>query len=241
MGDNYFNFSLTTFNRSGRLLQIEYALNAVRNGKLSIGICAKDGVVIVTEKKMPSVLFDAKDVTKIEPITTSCGMVFAGLMADFRVLVRRSRKRSQTYKLTYGENQPISQLVKETAQVVQEYTQSGGVRPFGVSVLAAGYDEEGPHLYQIDPSGVYIAWKATAIGKGDQNAKSDLERRATAGISFDDMTLDDAIHHALQTLRTGMEGEMTKTNIQVGVVDGTTKAFRILSEEEVQDFLEEAR
>mmetsp|Transcript_33546 Transcript_33546/g.105988 ORF Transcript_33546/g.105988 Transcript_33546/m.105988 type:complete len:191 (+) Transcript_33546:477-1049(+) len=190
---------------------------------------------------MPSVLFDAKDVTKIEPITTSCGMVFAGLMADFRVLVRRSRKRSQTYKLTYGENQPISQLVKETAQVVQEYTQSGGVRPFGVSVLAAGYDEEGPHLYQIDPSGVYIAWKATAIGKGDQNAKSDLERRATAGISFDDMTLDDAIHHALQTLRTGMEGEMTKTNIQVGVVDGTTKAFRILSEEEVQDFLEEAR
>uniref|UniRef100_A0A7S1XU64 Proteasome alpha-type subunits domain-containing protein n=1 Tax=Phaeomonas parva TaxID=124430 RepID=A0A7S1XU64_9STRA len=112
MGDNYFNFSLTTFNRSGRLLQIEYALNAVRNGKLSIGICAKDGVVIVTEKKMPSVLFDAKDVTKIEPITTSCGMVFAGLMADFRVLVRRSRKRSQTYKLTYGENQPISQLVK---------------------------------------------------------------------------------------------------------------------------------
>mmetsp|Transcript_2142 Transcript_2142/g.9368 ORF Transcript_2142/g.9368 Transcript_2142/m.9368 type:complete len:241 (-) Transcript_2142:138-860(-) len=240
MGDNFFNFSLTTFNRSGRLLQIEYALNAVRNGKLSVGIRATDGVVIVTEKKMPSVLFDSKDVTKIEPITSSCGMVFAGLMADFRVLVRRSRKTAQTYKLTYGENQPIRELVKGTARVVQEYTQSGGVRPFGVSVLAAGYDDDGPHLYQIDPSGVYIQWKATAIGKGDANAKSDLERRATAGISFDDMTLDDAIHHALQTLRTGVEGEMTRSNIQVAVVDSTRK-FRVLSEEEVQDFLDEAR
>lgn len=240
MGDSSFNFSLTTFNRSGRLLQIEYALNAVRNGKLSVGVCAKDGVVIVTEKKMPNALYDDKAVQKIEQITPSCGMVFAGLMADYRVLVRRSRKRSQTYYLTYHENQPVSQLVRETALVMQEYTQSGGVRPFGASVLVAGFDDEGPHLYQVDPSGVAFAWKATAIGRGDLNAKSDLERRATAGIAFEEMTLDDAIHHALQTLRTGMEGEMTRDNIEVAVVDADRK-FRLLSGEEVQDFLDEAR
>lgn len=45
------------------------------------------------------------------------------------------------------------------------YAESGGVRPFGVSLLMAGYDENGPQLYQIDPSGTYFAWKASAIGK----------------------------------------------------------------------------
>jgi len=239
MGDSYFNFSLTTFNRSGKLPQIEYALTAVRNGKISIGIRAMDGVVLITEKKMPSILYDDKEIRKIETITNSCGMVFSGLMADFRVLVSRSRKRAQAYHLMYGENQPISQLVRETALVMQEYTQSGGVRPFGVSTLAAGYDDEGPHLFQIDPSGVYIEWKATAIGKGDASAKSELERRATAGISYDEMTLDDAIHHALQTLRSNMEGEMTPNNIEIGTIDGG-KQFRLLSRDEVQDFLDEA-
>jgi 20S proteasome alpha/beta subunit len=80
--------------------------------------------------------------------------------------VRKARKSSQAYKKTYGETQPVSQLVKQTAGVMQEYTQSGGVRPFGISVLVAGADGDGtPRLYQVDPSGAYFGWKATAIGK----------------------------------------------------------------------------
>ena len=49
--------------------------------------------------------------------------------------------------------------------------ESGGVRPFGVSLMMAGHDENGPQLYQIDPSGSYFAWKASAIGKNMTNAK----------------------------------------------------------------------
>ena len=80
--------------------------------------------------------------------------------------VRKARKSAQAYFREYREVKPVGQLVKSTASVMQEYTQSGGVRPFGVSLLVAGMDGDGvPRLFQVDPSGAYFGWKATAIGK----------------------------------------------------------------------------
>lgn len=118
---------------------------------------------------------------------------------------------------------------------MQEYTQRGGVRPFGVSVLVAGLDATGaPALYQVDPSGAYIHWKATAIGKNYSNAKGFLEKRWRP-----DMGIDDAVHMALLTLREGLEGEMTSTNVQVGICkqNGT---FQVLTPAQIQDYLDEA-
>ena len=92
-----------------------------------------------------------------------------------------------------------------------------GVRPFGVSLLAAGYDDTGPHLYQIDPSGSYWAWKASAIGKRMVNAKTFLEKRYN-----EDIELEDAIHTAILTLKEGFEGQMTEHNIELAVVDSFT-------------------
>lgn len=150
--------------------------------------------------------------------------------------VRKARKSAQSYFLQYREPKPVSQLVKSTASVMQEYTQSGGVRPFGVSLLVAGVDADNtPRLYQVDPSGAYFAWKATAIGKNYVNAKSFLEKRYQ-----DDMELEDAIHTALLTLREGFEGEMTNTNIEVGIVSVTDGKFRALTPEQIQDYLDEA-
>lgn len=152
-------------------------------------------------------------------------------------IVKRSRKSSQAYNLMYGEIQPVSQLVKRTANVMQEYTQRGGVRPFGVSLLVGGVDEADgtPHLYQVDPSGTYFAWKATAIGRNHLNAKNFLEKRYT-----EDMELEDAIHTALLTLREGFEGEMNAHNIQVGVASQKDGKFKILTPEQIQDYLDEA-
>ncbi|CAM9193759.1 unnamed protein product [Chrysoparadoxa australica] len=234
MGDDAYSFSLTTFSRSGKLLQIEYALNAVQQGKTSLGIRAKNGVVIATEKKLPTVLIEETDVNKISFITPSTGFVYSGLGPDYRVLTRKSRKRAQAYYNTLREVQPVSQLVRETALVMQEYTQSGGVRPFGVSLLVAGYDDDGPQLFQVDPSGAYFGWKASAIGKNFINAKSFLEKRYN-----EEMELDDAIHTCLLTMREGFEGEMTADNIEVGVV-GEDRKFRILTPAEIKDFLDEA-
>lgn len=99
---------------------------------------------------------------------------------DFRVLVRKGQKKAQEYYLRYGETIPVVELVKEVATIMQEFTQRGGVRPFGVSVLIAGFDDEGPQLYQVDPSGAYFGWRASAIGKNFTNAKTFLEKVSCA-------------------------------------------------------------
>lgn len=235
MGDSAYSFSLTTFSRTGKLLQIEYALNAVANGRTALGICAKDGVVIATDKKTPSVLVDSDKVHKVELITPTTGFCYAGVGPDYRVLVKKARKAAQVYLKTYGQIQPVSQLVKEAASVMQEFTQRGGVRPFGVSLLVAGLDGDGtPGLFQVDPSGAYFGWKATAIGKNYVSAKNFLEKRWTS-----DMELEDAIHTALLTLREGFEGEMTAHNIQVGIVRKDGK-FQNLTPAQIQDYLDEA-
>ena len=111
--------------------------------------------------------------------------------------------------------------------------ESGGVRPFGVSLLLAGYDENGPQLYQIDPSGSYFAWKASAIGKNMTNAKTFLEKRYS-----EDMEIEDAVHTALLTLKEGFEGQISGQNIEVAIV-GPDQTFKVLTAAEVSDYLEE--
>jgi 20S proteasome subunit alpha 2 len=102
MADSAYSFSLTTFNPSGKLLQIEYALNAVNNnGRTSLGIRCKNGVVIATEKKLPTILVDEESHKKIGLISTSGGVVYSGLGPDYRVLVRKARKKAQAYYMKY--------------------------------------------------------------------------------------------------------------------------------------------
>ncbi|KAK9477539.1 nucleophile aminohydrolase [Lipomyces japonicus] len=214
MADRY-SFSLTTFSPSGKLVQIEYALQAVNQGVTSLGIKASNGVVLATEKKSSSELVDVNSLDKVANITPDIGMVYSGMGPDFRVLVDKARKSSHTnYKRIYNEYPPTRILVQDIARTMQEATQSGGVRPFGVSLLVGGHDENnGFGLYQVDPSGTYFPWKATAIGKGSTSAKTFLEKRWS-----DDLELEDAIHIALLTLKESVEGEMNGDTVEIAVI-----------------------
>ena len=221
---------------------------------------ATNGIVLATEKKSSSPLIDPPSLSKISLITPDIGMVYAGMGPDYRVLVDKARKVSHTgYKRIYNEYPPTRILVQDVARVVQEATQSGGVRPYGVSLLIAGWDEGvepeveqtqkdspeektpgktggilkgGPSLYQVDPSGSYYPWKATAIGKHATSAKTFLEKRYTEGLE-----LEDAIHIALLTLKETIEGEMNGDTIEIGklldelvtVIDSTNRALQVLS------------
>ncbi|OAP55504.1 hypothetical protein AYL99_10477 [Fonsecaea erecta] len=276
MADRY-SFSLTTFSPSGKLVQIEYALNAVNQGVTSLGIKATNGIVLATEKKSSSPLIDPPSLSKVSLITPNIGMVYSGMGPDYRVLVDRARKVSHTnYKRIYNEYPPTRILVQDVARVMQEATQSGGVRPYGVSLLIAGWDDGiepetlaakegeteaeaklasrktggilkgGPSLYQVDPSGSYFPWKATAIGKSATSAKTFLEKRYN-----DSLELEDAIHIALLTLKETIEGEMNGDTVEIGIVgepanhllgyEGVEGAvgprFRKLSKEEIEDYL----
>ncbi|KAF5630540.1 20S proteasome subunit Y7 [Fusarium sp. NRRL 52700] len=274
MADRY-SFSLTTFSPSGKLVQIEYALNAVNQGITALGIKATNGIVLATEKKSSSPLADQSSLSKISDITPNIGMVYSGMGPDYRVLVDRARKVSHTgYKRIYNEYPPTRILVQDVARVMQEATQSAGVRPYGVSLLVAGWDEGiepeeeskttdeseekkvnrktggihkgGPMLYQVDPSGSYYPWKATAIGKSATKAKTFLEKRYS-----EELELEDAIHIALLTLKDNIEGEMNGDSIEIGIVgapadhllglegvDGAVgPRFRKLTPQEIEDYL----
>ncbi|KAI9019749.1 nucleophile aminohydrolase [Hyaloraphidium curvatum] len=244
-----YSFSLTTFSPSGKLVQIEYALNAVNQGVTSIGIKGTNGIVIATEKKTSSPLIDDTTIEKVSQISPNIGMVYSGMGPDARVLVDKARKKAQEYKRVYNEEPPTVMLVKEVASIMQEYTQSGGVRPFGVSLLVAGADDTGVYLYQVDPSGTYFPWKATAIGKNMVNAKTFLEKRYSST-----MEIEDAVHTAILTLKEGYEGAMSDTSLEIGIATvedveitdvsvpgGKRKerrgVFRKLKPNEVRDYL----
>ncbi|KAI9176127.1 Proteasome subunit alpha type-2 [Blastocladiella emersonii ATCC 22665] len=249
MGDRY-SFSLTTFSPSGKLVQIEYALNAVSQGITSIGIKSTNGIVIATEKKTPSVLVDDSTLEKVAPICATIGVVYSGMGPDARLLIAKARKAAQAYKRVYMEDPPVAIMVQEIAAVMQEYTQSGGVRPFGVSLLVAGWDAHRGHsLYQVDPSGTYFGWKATAIGKNMLNAKTFLEKRYAESLE-----LDDAIHTAIQTLKEGIEGQLDASALEIGIIttdhavgagvethphaDSDGMRFRKLLPHQIKDYLD---
>ena len=206
---------------------------------------ATNGIVLATEKKSTSSLIDSSSQSKVSLITPNIGMVYSGMGPDYRILVDRARKVSHTqYKRIYNEYPPTRILVQDVAKVMQEATQSAGVRPYGVSLLIAGWDDGiepesqsveekevegekkkvsrktggilrgGPSLYQVDPSGSYFPWKATAIGKGATSAKTFLEKRHTESLE-----LEDAIIIALLTLKETIEGEMSGDTIEIGELD----------------------
>ena len=144
MGDSA--YGLTTFSPSGKLVQIEYATNAVNKGTTTLGLKAVDGVALVAEKKTVSPLVDSQTVQKVFQLDEHVGCTYSGIGPDSRVLVDSARKSCQVYRRTYNEPIPVGQLVREIASVYQEFTQSGGVRPFGCSLLVAGSDLSGYHL-----------------------------------------------------------------------------------------------
>ncbi|OAF72191.1 Proteasome subunit alpha type-2 [Intoshia linei] len=231
MSDRY-SFSLTTFSPSGKLVQIEYALEAVASGLPSIGIKATNGVVLATEKSRSSTLSDLSSVEKISKISNNMGMVYSGFSSDSRQLVKFSRKLCQSYSRRFGKTiTPIS-IVSEIALSMQEYTQQGGVRPYGCSLLIAGWDKSRniPLLYQCDPSGTYFAWKATALGQNYVGTQNFLKVRYN-----DELELEDAIHMAILALKSNFEGVMDGNNIEIAVCD--EEGFRNLTPEEISDYL----
>lgn len=176
-------------------------------------------------------------------------MSYSGMGPDFRVLVDKARKLAHTnYKRIYNEYPPVKIMVQEIAKVMQESTQSGGIRPFGVSLLVGGYDQhlDQFQLYQVDPSGSYFPWKATAIGKTSVSAKTFLEKRWN-----ENLELEDAIHVSLLALKESVDGELTGENLDIAVIadlqdhllgfKGTSvpgPRFKKLTAEEINDRLD---
>jgi len=166
----------TIFSPEGRLYQVEYAMEAISHAGAALGILSEDGIVLAAEKKIQTKLLEpAKSSEKMYLLDDHIACAVAGITADANILINQARLIAQRYLFTYQEIIPVENLVQQVCDMKQGYTQYGGLRPFGVSFLYAGWDKlYGYQLYMSDPSGNYGGWKASAIGGNNAAAQSIL-------------------------------------------------------------------
>ena len=162
-----YDSAATMFSPDGRIYQVEYAREAVKRGTTAVGVAYAEGAVLLVDKRISSKLIEAHAVEKIFKIDRHIGCASSGLVGDARMLVARARAVAANNRVTYNESVEVNVLVKDLSDIMQAYTQNGGVRPFGAAFLIAGIDPDGTvRLYETDPSGAVVAYKASAIGVG---------------------------------------------------------------------------
>lgn len=226
--------AITVFSPDGRLFQVEYAREAVKRGTTSIGIKCSEGIVLAVDKRTTSNLVEATSIEKIFKIDEHIGAATSGLVADARALVERARVEAQINKITYSEPIRVDSLSKKLCDMLQMYTQNGGVRPFGSALIIGGVYDGSCKLFETDTSGALIEYKATAIGSGRSAAMDIFEDQYK-----DDMNLNDAIKLALTAINEATEHETTANNVEIAVIKCDEEIYTKLSQEEVQTFIDE--
>ena len=231
--NNYDNDSVT-YSPTGRLFQVEYALEAIKQGSAAVGIASSTHVVLVALKRNVEELGSYQK--KIIKVDDHMGIALAGLAPDARVLSNYLRKLAMNSKLVFNRPLPTSKAVLLIADKAQENTQLYGSRPYGVGLLVAGWDETGAHLYEFQPSGSVLEYFGTAIGARSQAARTYLERNLETIRSCDQ--IEDLIVHSLSALRDTLSQDMELTirNTTVSVV-GKDKSFTVYDDEDVQQWL----
>ena len=230
-GQMAYDRGTTVFSPDGRLFQVEYARAAVTRGTTTIGITFKDGVVLIADKKLNSRLIDEASVDKICEIDEHIGVTCSGLVADARVIVDYSRVQAQINRVTYDEPILTSALARKICDYKQQYTQYGGVRPFGIALLIAGVDPDGPKLYETDPSGALFGYRATSIGAGKEAVMEILEKDWKDG-----MKKDAAIALGLKALQKANEEPLNPISVEMGIIE-KDKKFRKYETKEVEKLI----
>lgn len=242
-----YDSSTTTFSPEGRLHQVEYAIEAINNAGTCVGILAKDGIVMASERRITSgLLAPAKVSEKTYQLCPHASCNVAGLTADANILIDQARLRAGRYAFQYQEPIPVEQLVEYVCNYKQFYTQRGGLRPFGVAFLFAGYDEHyGFQLYQSDPSGNYSGWKATVIGANNQAGKSLLKSEYKTGEEAEESIPDvqEALKLAVKVLNKTMDGTTAaaaaeKMELYTMTLENGECAHHILNKQEAQQVID---
>ena len=176
-------------------------------------------------------LQEPRTVRKIHVLDDHVCLAFAGLTADARVLVNRTRVECQSFKLTMEDPVSVAYITRYLAGIQQKYTQSGGMRPFGISTLICGYDRNGLSLYQTEPSGTFYAWKANAIGKNSKTVREYLEKNYTDELAASDEECKKlAVKALLEVVESGGR------NIEIATMR-MNEPLKIWSDEEVDTFV----
>jgi 20S proteasome subunit alpha 5 len=230
---------VNTFSPEGRLFQVEYAIEAIKLGSTAIGITCKEGVVLAVERRVTSPLIEPYSIEKLFEIDSHIGCAMSGILADARTLVDHARSEAQNHRFVFSEpmrTQSVAQMVCDMALNFGEgdgSKQKPMARPYGVALLIAGVDKNGPVLFTTDPSGTLFKYKAKAIGSAAEGAQTILEEEWN-----ENLDLEQAIKMAARILKQVMEEAITSVNVEIAVVADSDRKFRSLGSTQVAAILE---
>lgn len=224
--------AITIFSPDGRVYQVEYAFEAVRRGWTTLGLKTKTTSIVAAEKRKISPLSDEKYIQKIFKVDEHIGASYAGMAGDGRVLLNYAVQQALLHRFYYDEPIPVEYLTRLVCDVKQAYTQHAGVRPFGVAIIFAGVDEKGTQLFMTEPSGRYLSAYAMAIGEKSATVQEFLEKNYSY-----DLDVESSIKLALQAIIGIAENKPYENYIELGYVDIYEKKFKILSSDEIREYI----
>ncbi|KAJ0172579.1 hypothetical protein K1T71_011718 [Dendrolimus kikuchii] len=230
---NQYDSDVTVWSPQGRLHQVEYAMEAVKLGSATVGLKNKQYAVLIALKRAVSELSAYQK--KIIPIDEHIGISISGLTADARMLSRFMRTECLNHRYSHDAPMPVGRLISLVGNKMQICTQRYDKRPLGVGLLVAGYDDQGPHIFQTCPSANYFDCRAMAIGARSQSARTYLEKHLS---TFADCDLQELVAHGLRALRDTLPNELdlNTKNVSIAIV-GPKSPLRIAEEEELTRFL----
>jgi len=221
--------AITMFSPDGRLLQVEYAKKTVRQGSTAIAMACSDGLLFVTDKRIIDSLVVPETVEKIWQIDEHIGATASGILSDARVLIERAQLRAQQNRVTFDSAIDTLTIVKDICDLKQVCTQSGGLRPFGVSLLVGGIDDHTPRLYETDPTGIFFQYKATAIGEGEVEVEEILHNEYKP-----ELTIEEGFKVSLKALRKVLGDNFKIGRIDAAYIKTDEKKFKKFSKEKIE-------
>ena len=234
MASRGYDMTPTMYSPDGRIYQVEYAIETVKRGTLAIGVLSKEGVIMAVEEK-PRTLQTANVTQKIFQVDYHIGVAAAGYIPDARVQVDNARFFSQGNRMTYDESVEVATVAKHLADQAHQFTQYGGVRPNGVSMIIAGIDQKGESIYVTDPSGTYLQYSAVAIGAGSEDVNEFLEKYYS-----EDMSLEDAASLAIAAINLKTDPKDGVNNVKMAKITTESKVFEKVSESDVENYSKNA-
>ena len=222
--------SITMFSPDGRLLQVEYAKKTVKQGSTALAIACKDRVVFVADKRITSKLMVPESIEKMFRVDDHIGVTASGIISDARVLVDRAQLRAQQHSVTFDTGIDVISIVKEVCDLKQVCTQSAGLRPFGVSLLVGGVEDDGTvKLFLTEPYGLYFQYKAVAIGEGETEVEQFLLKKYKASL-----TVEEGLKMGLQAMKDYLKENFDVERVDAAFIDNKRRKFTKLSDEELR-------
>jgi proteasome alpha subunit len=224
--------AITMFSPDGRLLQVEYAKKTIRQGSTAVGVRCKDGVLLVTDKRIIDKLIVPESVEKIFKIDDHIISTAAGIISDARVLIDRVQVRAQQHKVTYDSPIDVLTIVKDVCSLKQICTQSGGLRPFNVSLLITGIDETGLKLYQTDPTGIFFEYNANAIGEFENEMSEVLHKEYK-----ESMKIEEALSMVIKALAKLIDNDFNPNRLDAAYIKDSDRKIVKLTSQEINKYL----